>query len=447
MTGSEASGAADLVAFVAAEVPGLGVTTARRSSAGASRETWTLLDADDRPVAVLQRARAGPARPAGSWRDEADLLATVRAHGVAAPEVLAVGTGDDALGRPWILTRHVEGETIPRRLLRDAAFEPARRRFVADVARQLVAIHAVPVRELPVLPADDPLGTWMAIHRSMGRPVPLFEIAARHLTANRPDAGPPGLVHGDFRLGNLLVGPEGLRAVLDWELAHVGDPAEDLGWLCVRSWRFGGAGPVAGLGERAELLDAYVAAGGRHVDAATLHWWETFGVLRWGIICQMQAESHLSGRVRSLELALIGRRVAETEVELARLLGHDVAAVAARPHGGDGPPPVHRDPDGATLAEALADELDELVATATGHEAFRLRVAARTARILGRELAAGDDDRRLADLLVARGHPSEAGLADAVRRGAVDLTAALPLAAELAVARLRVFDPDDLARP
>jgi aminoglycoside phosphotransferase (APT) family kinase protein len=135
----------------------------------------------------------------------------------------------------------------------------------------------------------------------------------RWLDAHRPPPHGPAIVHGDFRLGNLVVGRDGLAAALDWELAHRGDPAEDLGWLCVKAWRFGASAPVAGLGDHDELLQAYEGAGGAHIDRATLHWWETLGTLKWGVICIMQARRHLSGAERSVELATIGRRVCENE--------------------------------------------------------------------------------------------------------------------------------------
>ena len=112
------------------------------------------------------------------------------------------------------------------------------------------------------------------------------------------------MVHGDFRIGNVIFGPEGLRAVLDWELAHVGDPFDDLGWLCLRSWRFGADGnPVGGLCERERFFAAYERAGGGRVDAAAVRWWETFGNLKWAIMCIMQAKTFLDGAVRSVELA------------------------------------------------------------------------------------------------------------------------------------------------
>ncbi len=123
-------------------------------------------------------------------------------------------------------------------------------------------------------------------------------------------------MHGDFRLGNVIVDDEGLAAVIDWELAHRGDPMEDLGWLCVKAWRFGSSEPVAGVGRYEDLFAAYEAAGGAPVDPETVRWWEVLGTLKWGIMCIMQASAHLTGMARSHELAAIGRRVCENEYDL-----------------------------------------------------------------------------------------------------------------------------------
>ena len=129
-------------------------------------------------------------------------------------------------------------------------------------------------------------------------------------------------MHGDYRIGNVIFGPEGVRAILDWELAHVGDPAEDLGWMCVRAWRFGSDDkPAGGIGTREELFAAYEDAGGAPVDPARVRFWEVFGNLKWAIICIAQARTHLDGMVRSVELASLGRRTAETEIELLHLIG------------------------------------------------------------------------------------------------------------------------------
>jgi aminoglycoside phosphotransferase (APT) family kinase protein len=128
------------------------------------------------------------------------------------------------------------------------------------------------------------------------------------------------VVHGDFRHGNFIVGPEGLKAVLDWELAHLGDPMEDLGWLCVKAWRFGARLPVGGFGAYDQLFVAYSTAAGVEVDPDAVHWWEVLGTLKWGVMCIMQASTHLNGFSRSVELAAIGRRVCENEYDLLELL-------------------------------------------------------------------------------------------------------------------------------
>ncbi|HEU5110693.1 MAG TPA: phosphotransferase, partial [Micromonosporaceae bacterium] len=159
-----------------------------------------------------------------------------------------------------------------------------------------------------------------ALHRSVEAPVPTFEVGFRWLRERMPPPAPLRLVHGDFRTGNFLVGEDGLVAVLDWELAHLGDPTEDIGWLCTRAWRFGGPGEVGGFGSRADFYGAYERAGGRPVDESRVRFWEVFGALKWGIICQLQAFAHLRGDLPSVERATIGRRVTEAELDLLLLM-------------------------------------------------------------------------------------------------------------------------------
>ena len=154
----------------------------------------------------------------------------------------------------------------------------------------------------------------------MGEPHPALELGLRWLDQHRPPTGSEAVVHGDYRNGNFVVGRDGLRAVLDWELAHLGDSVEDLGWLCMRAWRFGEDLPVGGFGTREDLLAGYEAEAGRRVDPDTLRWWEAMGTLKWGVICMLQARAHLDGQSRSVELAAIGRRVCETEHDLFLLL-------------------------------------------------------------------------------------------------------------------------------
>ena len=141
------------------------------------------------------------------------------------------------------------------------------------------------------------------------------------LKQNQPEPVETVLVHGDFRLGNLIVDESGLAAVLDWELAHLGDPREDIAWLCVNSWRFGQSqNRVGGFGQLEELLEAYEASGGHAFTADQIDWWEILGSLKWGIMCMIMYEAFRSGADASVERAAIGRRVSETEIDLINLL-------------------------------------------------------------------------------------------------------------------------------
>lgn len=288
-----------------------------RLTAGASRETWSFL-ADWQPL-VLQRERGASLSRS---RNEADILRLAHAGGVRVPAVVRSSTHPDhPLGSSFIISEHVSGESIAKKILRDPALETARSRFVDDCARELVAIHSLDadaVEDLRVV--DDPIGGQRKIFDGLHDPHPVLELAFRWLDEHRPPSGPTTLVHGDFRLGNLLVAPTGIAAVLDWELPHLGDPAEDLGWLCARPWRFGHAGEVGGMGSRSELLAAYEAAGGHEISPDTLLWWEVMANVRWGIVALTLGAEHRTGGAASLEQAAIGRRVAECEYDILLLL-------------------------------------------------------------------------------------------------------------------------------
>jgi aminoglycoside phosphotransferase (APT) family kinase protein len=307
-----------------------GVARLERLSGGANNETWAF-DAvtPSGALPLILRRQAGAVAPgdpdaaAIGPEAEAAVLDAVFAAGVPVPRVRAVLAPDDGLGRGFAMDR-VDGETRPKRLLSDPLFAPARQRLVAQCAAALAALHRMPADALPVLRASGPgeeLALWTRRWRAHRGARPVFELALRWLDANRP--APPARrvpVHGDFRTGNLLVAPGGLRAVLDWELAHAGDPAADLGWFCVASWRFGALdAPAGGFGSREALLDAYRAAGGE-ADAARVRWWEVLGTFRWGVICLDMAAAWRAGRDRSVERVAVGRRASETELDLLRLL-------------------------------------------------------------------------------------------------------------------------------
>ena len=287
-----------------AEIHGL-----HRLSGGASRETWRF-EADGRPL-ILQRQRAGDER---DMLVEAGVVRAAALGGAPVPELIDARRRDD--GMAFMVLEAIDGETIARKILRDDEFAAARVRLVGDLGTALARIHAIDADTIHGLHRTDQIEYYTGVLDQLGQPHPVLELVRNWLLDTRPESRGISLVHGDFRLGNLIVGPDGLRAVIDWELAHLGDPMEDLGWLCVKAWRFGGQPPVAGLGEYDELFAAYEAAGGGAVDPVVVHWWEVLGTWKWAIMCIVQASVHLTGAARSHELAAIGRRVCENEHDL-----------------------------------------------------------------------------------------------------------------------------------
>ena len=305
-----------------------GIANAVRLSGGASQETWTfdIVRPDGVIGAILRRAPSGygaaPERAAG-LNAEAALMQRAYKAGVPSPRVLHVLQPQDELGTGFIMSR-VEGETIPRKVLRDDQFARARPKLARQLGKVLADIHGLALSQLPELrrmTAAKEIAELERDYRSFDWPRPVFELALRWLRDRDP--GPPHemtLVHGDFRHGNLIIGPEGLRAVLDWELAHLGDPMEDLGWICVNSWRFGEIDkPVGGFGTREELFAGYEKAG-RGVDPVRVKFWEVMGTLRWGVMCCGMMQRFRTGPEHSVERAMIGRRSSETEIDLLRLL-------------------------------------------------------------------------------------------------------------------------------
>jgi len=318
----------DLGRCVTSFYPGAsGITGAAKLSGGASQETWTfdIVHPAGNVGAILRRAP--PGYGASSTRPgldaEAALMQLAHDAGLPSPRVLHVLRPEEGLGRGFIMVR-VEGETIARKILRDEEFAAARPLLARQVGRIAAGIHGLPEAKLPKLRSTTSTQDIAGLgreYRSEGWPRPVFELALRWLADHDPGASREvTLVHGDFRHGNLIIGPDGVRAVLDWELAHFGDPMEDLGWICVNSWRFGEIDkPVGGFGTREELFAGYEDAG-RAVDPARVMFWEVMGTLRWGIMCGRMMQRFRSAPDHPMEQAMIGRRSSETEIDLLRLL-------------------------------------------------------------------------------------------------------------------------------
>lgn len=428
------------------------VTDPRPLPGGASRQTWSCdaRTADGGTVRlIIRRDPDELPRPAPMAREAAAFTAA-RAAGVPVPELY--DHGERALGSPYLLMERLDGETIPRRLLRDDAYAPARAGLARELGRVLARVHAIDPAHIPGLERVDALPTLWELYTEFDEPRPAIEIGLRWLAEHRPAARDDTVVHGDFRTGNLLIAPDGLRGVLDWELVHRGDPMADLGWLCTKAWRFGSPQPVGGFGSREQLLAGYAAAGGDPPDAATLHWWEVHGTLRWALLCRRQAERHLSGAEPSVELAVLGRRVCEQEYDVLLALGLAEPRAVPAPPGAAGPGrPPHDRPTADELLDAVHDFLSGAMRDATDPQLrFHARVAANAVRIARREALLGDAHARAhAERLAALGCADDALLCRAIRHGSLDdrFDDVVDAVRATVVDKLTVANPAHLAQP
>ena len=274
---------------------------------------------------VLRRDPPGAEAPVPQ-ATEFRLIGLAQEAGVPVPEPLLCEPDGGRFETAGMLTSFVSGQSVAPRVLRRPELTEARRELPGQLAGALARIHSIdPDRTGLPMPGGDPaleqLSYWEQAIDEIGEPLPVVELGLRWLRANRPEPVEPGLVHGDFRLGNFIVDESGLAAVIDWELSHLGDPAEDVGWLCVRSWRFGNDDlPVAGVGDLDPFLAAYEEAGGAPLDPSRVRYWEAFGNVKWAVICARQAHDHRSGLRRSHELASLGRRICEPEWDLLELI-------------------------------------------------------------------------------------------------------------------------------
>jgi aminoglycoside phosphotransferase (APT) family kinase protein len=297
-----------------------------RIPGGASREVYVV--ESDRGRWVLRRDPPG-AQSFAPLELEYRLLGVARAAGVPVPRPLLFEDQGGAFGSAGFLMEHVDGESLAPRLLKKEQYAAARGLLGDQLARALAAIHSIETGALEGLqgsvgvPALEACELWERELDRVGEPLPAVEAGLRWLRLNPPPPpSRPTLIHGDFRLGNFIVDERGLAAVIDWELAHMGDPAEDLGWLMIRAWRFGEDQlPIAGVGQLQPFLDAYEAAGAERPEPERLHWWEAMGNVKWAVICARQAKDHREGARPSHELASLGRRICEPEWDLLELIG------------------------------------------------------------------------------------------------------------------------------
>jgi aminoglycoside phosphotransferase (APT) family kinase protein len=262
-------------------------------------------------------------------RAEADVRLLAESAGVPVPHVWHVCTDDGVLGGPFFISTAVDGETVPRRVLRLAREHRLGERIVDQLGEAMARLHLIDPAPAPAtVPrpvAGGPIATGLSIVDTqiglLTAPSPVFAYAARWLERNAPpEPDRSAIVHSDIRNGNIIVGDDGLRAILDWETTHVGDPMEDLAWPCQRMWRFREDARTVGGFAGVDLLRAAYVRGGGTWDQQRFDWWRVHGTVKWGLGLASQARAHIDGSFRSIVTAASGRRVAELEYDTLLLL-------------------------------------------------------------------------------------------------------------------------------
>jgi aminoglycoside phosphotransferase (APT) family kinase protein len=226
----------------------------------------------------------------------------------------------DLAGREAFVMERLQGETIGRRVVRKDELATARERLPVQMADELAKIHAIPAAHVPFL-YEAKLERMVEELDEVDEPHPAIELGLWWLRENRPAPREPVVVHGDYRIGNLVVGDAGLVGVLDWEFAHLDDPVRDLAFALVRAWRFGVPEKrLGGVGPAEPYVDRYNELTGFDVTAEELDYWELAGNVGWAIGCLTQMQRHLTGQDRSVELAILGRLGVEVEYEIVNLV-------------------------------------------------------------------------------------------------------------------------------
>jgi aminoglycoside phosphotransferase (APT) family kinase protein len=407
--------AANLSRFVHRVLGGKGEPESlHRLTGGANMESWSFDYSGNgyvlrcSPSAELMAARVF------GHDVEAAVVRAAFAAGVKAPEIVGEIEQRDNLGTGYLMHR-VEAEVNPAKIL---ARPP--HALLSDFAHELAAIHAVPRLTLPTLPETSAETLWAELKSlfiDFGGDRPVMALALHWLEHHLPPPAEPVLLHGDFRMGNLMVDADGLAAVLDWELAHLGDRHQDLAFGCINSWRFGYIDrPAFGIGPLDQFFASYEQESGTCVQYELFRWWLVYSTLWWGICCLQMADIWRSGRDPGLERAVIGRRASETEVDLLMLLDDDAPdsergpvsspmAVGARRFG---------EPSATELLEAIAGWIEaDVKPDAQGRDRFMASVALNALGMLQREAAdvvAIHDKNLCDDLLAGRKTLSTPGL-------------------------------------
>ena len=407
-----------------------------RLSGGANQETYRVearTDSGTRTIAI-RRSVGGLANPATpgypGLRAEAMLMKVARAAGVPEPEVYWIFEAGDGLGEGFAM-QWIDGETLGKRIVNSDDLADARTKLAFQCGQILARIHAVDTggelgQLLHTIAPDAFLEQTYARYRNFDTPQPMIDYTARWLRERLPKTPELRLVHNDFRNGNIMVSRTGVVAVLDWELAHIGDPMRDLGWLCTNSWRFGRSDlPVGGFGTYEDLFAGYESVTGIPMDRDRVEFWEVFGSFWWAVGCLEMANAYRGGIDRGIERAAIGRRTSECQVDCVNLIMPGPVDLIAAP---ETPPPVEMPTTGELLGGVRDFLRADVMNSAKGRSGFLARVSANALDIVIREAAVGHLHRAAQQQRLRQLLDSEANLetltrklADGLRSGVVAL--------------------------
>ena len=399
---AEAALEARLTRVLEARLPGFEVlVSCDRLSGGASQETYrvTARTRDGERKLAMRRAPGGGRKfldTGPGLAGEARLMQAAREAGVPEPEVLHVFEEADGLGDGFLM-EWLEGETLGPRIVRGEEFAAIRPKLARQCGEILARVHSIDAaaagleRFLQRKDTEDYVRELWKQYEAYDTPQPMIDYTARWLLEHLPPSSAPRLVHNDFRNGNLMIDPaRGVVAVLDWEVAYLGDPMRDLGWLCTNSWRFGSDLPVGGFGQIDDLLAGYEAVSGRPVDRESLRFWTVFGSYWWAVGTLTMTSVYRSGLDRSVERAAIGRRTSECQVDCVNLL---IPGLVEAPSPASAKSSLDM-PRADELLESVRDFLRGPVMTETrGRTTFHARVAANAVDIVLRELELGPGHR------------------------------------------------------
>lgn len=430
-----------LAAVLCRELPGCrAMVKAERLSGGASQETYriTIETPEGEQRVCMRRAPGGgmdipqEERINPGLAVEAQLMRCARAAGVPEPEVYYVLQEEDGLGEGFIM-EWLDGEALGARIARSPELADVRSRLAYECGQVLARIHAIDIDAAGLsgkLKSQTPeqfVRQMLERYEFLSTPQPMIDFAGRWLLDHLPQNPRTTLVHNDFRNGNFMVNGDGINAVLDWEVAHIGDPMRDLGWICTNSWRFGVTEkPVGGFGEYEDLFKGYESVSGRPVDPAHVRFWEVFGSFWWAIGCLGMAEHYRTGPDQTVERPAIGRRSSECQVDCVNLLIPGPVALVEK---------QEPDPDDMPRTDELVVSVRDflradVMAATSGRTNFLARVAGNSLDIVLRELELGgraraDEHARLRALLDGDGTLSELRwqLVQALRDGSMPLDA------------------------